>query len=175
MKILFVFLFLLFFGAAFGNPVPLPPEYIAFQTFVYITVIIFAFFFTVLSEFIVIYLLLKKFKVSWKNALLSSLIINSITYFPTQIIAFITNSLIEHRSMISSYWPYMFAPLTYVMPLFGIYSLAEILPFVSEYFLLKWRFNKLNKKELIKLTVIANTVTFVIGTPLFTFLMYTIR
>lgn len=172
-KLFFLLLLFSLINIVRANGLVPTPEEEALDMFIMITIYISAFFFTVFTEFIVIYLFLKR-TVSWKKVLLSVLIINSITYFPTQILAYSLNSIIQYHTLITSHWLFIFAPLAYIMPLFGFYSLAEALPFVCEYFLLKWQFHSLNKKELIKLTIVANTVSFVIGTLLFTFLMYII-
>jgi len=152
-KICYILFTLMFFATpVFANPLVASSEaelILSFWIFIFTVFLI-----TVLIEFCIANIFLKKYLNKWTAFLKSILIVNTITFPITQILAFFL------KDFFYGYGNYN-------------YYFAELFPLIVEFFLLKWQLNKLynnkilslkisNKKILI-ITIVMNLITFALG------------
>lgn len=131
--------------------------------FIWIVILFILFLINFLIEFTVIYALLKKHITNRIHLLRSIFIVNAITFLPTQLISYTLEWYI--RTSANSFEEFIeFRPEIY---------LPEVIPFIAEYYLLKWQFNilyknkdikqKVSPKKIILITLLANLASFLIS------------
>lgn len=116
--------------------------------------------FTAIVEYFIVLLFVKNYLKKKFSLLKSIFLINLITFPLTQLLALFISD---------------FLGLTFLI------YLSELVPFIGEYYLLKWQFNKLNikniltvlpnKKRIILIVVLMNLLTFLAGLFLLGFFM----
>ncbi len=145
----FVFIAIILTNPVLADPIVVEDEPFTAQILKFVVV----FFLTVLLEFGIAYLFLRNSLNKLSPLLKSILIINAITFPITQILALFLMNFLNRID-----W---------------VLYIAEIVPFVGEFFLLKWQFNKLynqnflasklSNKKILLINIAMNLLTFDIG------------
>lgn len=144
--------FLIFTKSAHANMI-FPPELIVAGLGIALLVLFVLGFFNAAVEYGVWKLLFRKKTIDWKKYRKTILGVNIVTFVATQILAWLLFAVV--RSSASSIESFYSFPWYKLLP--------EVIPFFAEYMLFKKKLPVFTKQEILRVVLVANIVTFIIG------------